>query len=49
MITNDSKHILMNIISFNGDSELDKYMNKACEYLEKYAEGKILCKEISKW
>lgn len=49
MITTDAKHILMNIISFNGDSELDKYMNKACEYLEKYAEGKILCKEISKW
>ena len=49
MITTDAKHILMNIISFNGDSELDKYMNKACEYLEKYAEGKISCKEISKW
>lgn len=49
MITTDAKHILMNIISFNGDSELDKYMNKTCEYLEKYAEGKILCKEISKW
>ena len=49
MITTDAKHILMNIISFNGDSELDKYMNKACEYLEKYSEGKILCKEISKW
>ena len=49
MITTDAKHILMNIISFNGDSELDKYMNKACEYLEKYADGKILCKEINKW
>lgn len=49
MITNDSKHILMNIISFNGDEELEKYMDEACEYLEKYADGKILCKEINKW
>ena len=49
MITSDANHIVITIMSFNGDSELDKYMNKACEYLEKYAEGKILCKEISKW
>lgn len=49
MITTDTKHILMNIISFDGDEELDKYMNEACEYLEKYADGKILCKEINKW
>ncbi|WP_343343771.1 B3/B4 domain-containing protein [Terrisporobacter petrolearius] len=49
MITTDSKHILMNIISFNGEEELDKYMDEACEYLEKYADGKILCKEINKW
>lgn len=48
MITKDTKHILMNIISFNGDKELDNYMNEACEYLEKYADGKILCKEINK-
>lgn len=48
MITKDTKHILMNIISFNGDEELDNYMNEACEYLEKYADGKILCKEINK-
>lgn len=49
MITADSKHILMNIISFNGDDELEKYMNEACELLEKYANGKILGKEINKW
>lgn len=49
MITTDTKHILMNIISFNGEDDLDKYMNEACEYLEKYADGKILCKEINKW
>lgn len=49
MITTDAKHILMNIISFNGDEELDKYMDEACEYLEKYADGKIICKEINKW
>ncbi|WP_455538546.1 B3/B4 domain-containing protein [Terrisporobacter sp.] len=48
MITTDTKHILMNIISFNGDAELDKYMDEACEYLQKYADGKILCKEINK-
>ena len=49
MITTDAKHILMNIISFNGDDELAKYMDEACEYLEKYADGKIICKEINKW
>lgn len=49
MITTDAKHILMNIISFNGDEDLYKYMDEACEYLEKYADGKILCKEINKW
>lgn len=48
MIGTNAKHILMNIISFNGDGQLDKYMNEACEYLEKYADGKILCKEIHK-
>ena len=48
MITTDAKHILMNIISFNGDDELEKYMNEACELLEKYANGKILGKEINK-
>lgn len=48
MINTDAKHILMNIISFNGESELEKYMDEACEYLEKFANGKILCKEINK-
>ncbi|MEG0855938.1 MAG: phenylalanine--tRNA ligase beta subunit-related protein [Terrisporobacter sp.] len=49
MITVEAKHILMNIISFNGDSELEKYMDEACELLEKYAFDKILSKEINKW
>lgn len=48
MITTDAKHILMNIVSFNGDAELEKYMDEACALLEKYAEGKILSKEINK-
>lgn len=48
MITIDTKHILMNIISFNGDDELEKYIDEACELLEKYANGKILSKEINK-
>lgn len=48
MITIDAKHILMNIISFNGDDELEKYMDEACELLEKYANSKILSKEINK-
>lgn len=48
MITTDAKHILMNIVSFNGDDELEKYMDEACELLEKYADGKILSKEINK-
>lgn len=48
MIRKDTKHILMNIISFNGDEQLSKYMKQACKYLEKYADGKILSKEINK-
>lgn len=48
MITKDSKHILMNIISFNGDEKLEKYINLGCELLEKFADAKILSKEINK-
>ncbi|RDY25524.1 hypothetical protein CHL78_017815 [Romboutsia weinsteinii] len=48
MITTSSTHILMNIISFNGDEELEYYMNVAEELLVKYADGEILNKNIIK-
>lgn len=48
MITTDSSHILMNIISFNGDEELVKYMDLAEELLIKYADGEIINKDIVK-
>ncbi|WP_461206734.1 B3/B4 domain-containing protein [Clostridium sp. DL1XJH146] len=37
MIRNETKNIVMNIISFSGTSELNKYMEMAKEKLEKYA------------
>jgi DNA/RNA-binding domain of Phe-tRNA-synthetase-like protein len=42
MITENTKHILMNIISFNGDEELKEYMGEAIELLESFGNGKIL-------
>lgn len=48
MITTNSTHILMNIISFNGDEELEYYMNVAKELLVKYADGEIINKNIVK-
>lgn len=39
MITKDTKRILMNIISFNGDKELNKYVDYAKGLLERYAEA----------
>ncbi len=49
MITLDAKHILMNIISFNGEDELQIYMDQACKYLEEFANGEIISKEINKY
>jgi DNA/RNA-binding domain of Phe-tRNA-synthetase-like protein len=42
MITESTKHIIMNIISFNGDEELKEHMDYAINLLEKYAGGRIL-------
>ena len=46
MITEETNHILMNIISFDGGEELDKHMKTAIELLEKYADGKIIESKI---
>lgn len=46
MITKETKHILMNIISFDGEEELGKYMDCAIELLDKYADGKLIDKKI---
>lgn len=46
MITEETKRILMNIISFDGEDELGKYMDYAIELLDKYADGKLIDKKI---
>ncbi|WP_418889192.1 B3/4 domain-containing protein [Paraclostridium bifermentans] len=48
MITKDTKHIIMNIISFNGDEDLDMYINYACRLLKNYANADILSTNIFK-
>lgn len=48
MITQETKHILMNIISFDGDKELEKHMNYAIELLKEYANGEVIDKKIIK-
>ncbi len=48
MIENDTRRVLMNIVSFNGDENLDKYMNYSEDLLIKYAEGKIMSARIIK-
>jgi len=42
MITSETSHILLNIISFNGDNVLKQYMDYGINLLENYARGKIL-------
>jgi len=46
MINDDSVHILMNIISFNGDKELNSNMDIAEKLLIDYAEAEIIDKII---
>ncbi|MEG2018323.1 MAG: phenylalanine--tRNA ligase beta subunit-related protein [Clostridium sp.] len=48
MIREETKHILMNIISFEGHEELEKYMSYAIELLREYASGKVIDKKIIK-
>lgn len=48
MITKDTKHILMNIISFNGDEELNDYIDYGVELLKKYSNATILDSKIIK-
>lgn len=48
MITEGTRHILMNIISFDGDEELEEYMSYAIELLKEYANGKVIDKKIVK-
>ncbi|EQB89488.1 DNA/RNA-binding domain of Phe-tRNA-synthetase-like protein [Clostridium punense] len=42
MITSETSHILLNIISFNGDNVLKQYMDYGINLLENYARGKII-------
>lgn len=46
MIKEDTKHILLNIIAFEEDQDLNKYMEIAIELLEKFADAQILDKKI---
>ncbi|WGX76216.1 phenylalanine--tRNA ligase beta subunit-related protein [Paraclostridium bifermentans] len=48
MITKDTNHIIMNIISFNGDEDLDMYINYASRLLKNYANADVLSTNIFK-
>ena len=48
MITKDTKSILMNIISFNGDINMESHINNAKNLLELYSDAKILETRIIK-
>ncbi|MDO7203562.1 hypothetical protein Q5M85_04375 [Paraclostridium bifermentans] len=48
MITKDTKHIIMNIISFNGDEDLDMYINYASSLLKVMQNADILSTNIFK-
>lgn len=48
MITEDTKHILMNIISFGGDEELEEYILKGKKLIESYGSGEIIDIQIIK-
>lgn len=42
MITSETSRILLNIISFNGDNVLKRYIDYGINLLENYAQGRIL-------
>ncbi len=46
MITAETKHILMNIISFHGDEELKEHIEGAIELLKKYADATVIESKI---
>ncbi|CAB1239171.1 B3/4 domain-containing protein [Clostridium sp. MT-14] len=48
MITEGTRKLLMNIVSFNGDKNLEKYMSYSKDLLIKYAEGEILYTHVIK-
>ncbi|MGX4599366.1 B3/B4 domain-containing protein [Faecalimicrobium sp. JNUCC 81] len=48
MTTKDTKHILMNIISFNGYEELNDYIEYGIKLLKKYSNATILDSKVIK-
>lgn len=48
MVTAETKRILFNIISFDGDEKLKQYMDYAINLLENHAEGRIIDVKINK-
>ena len=46
MITEDTKHILMNIIAFEEDENIDKYVELAIKLINEYADGEIIDQKI---
>lgn len=47
MITSYTNHILMNIIAFDKDEELNRYLDYAIDLLEKYADAVIIDKKVT--
>ncbi|MPM48565.1 hypothetical protein SDC9_95290 [bioreactor metagenome] len=48
MVTTETKRILFNIISFDGDEKLKQYMDYSIDLLENFAQGRIIDVKIIK-
>ena len=48
MITNDTTHILMNIIAFEEDENLERYIEYSKKLLERFADATIIDTKITK-
>ena len=48
MITNETTHILMNIIAFEKDEKLERYIEYSKALLERFADATIIDTKITK-
>ena len=48
MITNETTHILMNIIAFEEDENLERYIEYSKKLLERFADATIIDTKITK-
>ena len=48
MITNDTTHIIMNIIAFEEDENLERYIEYSKKLFERFADATIIDTKITK-